>query len=54
MEPCKKEGDLVIACMAKTKFVPHCIEVIYAWDKCMANEKLTDATVKLKLHTQPK
>lgn len=54
MDPCKKEGDLFVACLDEKKFVPRCIELINAWDKCMDKQKLTDATVKLKGHTQPK
>ena len=53
-KPCKKEGDLFVACVEVKKFVSPCIDLILAWDKCMSREKLTDATVNLKLDTKPK
>jgi len=33
--PCKKEGNVFVACLEKHKHIPPCTEVIVTWDKCM-------------------
>ena len=47
-EPCKNQGDNMVACIEKRKFVPPCIGYVILWDLCMDKHKKSEQSNKQK------